>query len=181
MKKRFDRDLYNLYDNAAKNGALRFLADHGARELRPHSSRYGADVEYADAKGRHGKLEAEIKAVWTGGPFPYSDINVLGRKEKYFSTGTNLFMMAANYMDYMVIGGLDIIQCPLVEVANRYVWKGELFYKVPLTLAVFGRFETPVDTAPPLCDNCCMWQGYAVAPEGDAWTCMGCAHEQRPK
>jgi len=180
MKKRFDRDLYDTYDNVAKNGALRYLADVcAAQELRPHSDRYGADVEYIDWRGRSGKLEAEVKAVWTGGDFPYSDINVLGRKEKYFAAGTDLFMMAANYQDYLVIRGSNIIQCPLVEVANRYVWKGEKFFKVPIKLATFGRFETPVDTAPPLCDNCCMWQGYAIGES--TWVCVGCAHEQEPK
>ena len=179
MKKRFDRDLYDTYDNVAKNGALRFLADHGAREVRPHSSRYGADVEYIDRRGRAGKLEAEVKAVWAGGNFPYSDINVLGRKEKYFADSTDLFMMSANYQDYLVIRGSDIIQCPLVEVANRYVWKGEKFFKVPLSLAVFGRLTKPVDSLPPLCDNCCMWHGYAIG--GIKWVCVGCAHEQEPK
>lgn len=179
MRKRFDKSLYDLYDNAAKNGALRYLAHNGARELRPHSDRYGADVEYTDKVGRPGKLEAEIKAVWKGGDFPYPDVNVLGRKGKYFSTGTNLFMMSANYQDYLIIQGRDIMKCPLVEVANRYVFKGEFFYKVPMSLAFFGRFESPVDTVPPLCDNCHLWTGYAVDDGG--WTCIGCAHEQAPK
>lgn len=175
--KRFDRALYNQYDQMAKNGAIRYLQMHGAICIKPHAERYGADVEYHSADGEDGSLEAEVKAVWAGGDFPYPNVNVLHRKTKYFNNGTDLFLMAANGQDWLHITAQDILASPIEEVYNRYVRGGERFYKVALTAARFGRFDTPVDISTPLCQSCGKWVGYGrPVPASTEWRCLGCGH-----
>lgn len=176
MKKRFDRSLYNQYDQLAKNAGTRFLLETvGAVEVRPHQDRYGPDLCYTMPDGSEGTLECEVKLTWKGGEFPYPEINVLGRKTKFFINNTHFFMLSGNGIDYLHVDAHSIMQCPLVEVPNKYVYQGESFYKVPTDKVKFGAVMG-IDNKAPLCHGCGKWVGYRKVDSH--LMCIGCGYEQ---
>jgi hypothetical protein len=88
-------------------------------------------------------VELEIKKVWKEGKFAYKDVNLPLRKKKYcdptlIDKPTVFVMFSADTTQFLTIKGEDVIVSDVVEVNNRFVFKGEYFFKVPIEKVTFN-------------------------------------------
>lgn len=133
VRKRFDRELYNENDTPAKDYVKELFKDSEYRIV-DNKKKTGVDL-FVYKDGQHlCNLECEIKRVWKTKDFPYESVQVPERKSKFFKLDkpTILVMLNADKSAYLAIKQENLNSSPLKEVPNKYVWKGELFYQVPL-------------------------------------------------
>ena len=73
-RKRFDRDLFQLYDQQARDVTTKYLQAQGYR-VAEHPDRYAQDlIAYGDVKDFC--VECEVKLVWTTEDFPYPNVQL---------------------------------------------------------------------------------------------------------
>ncbi len=138
-RKQFSNYLFNMNDERARNTVEALKDFFGVDEFKDSKTRYAIDREgYRD--GVHVlNVEVEIKQHWKDGhtPFPFEDINLPLRKEKYFGLRepTYFVIFSADCKGGVIFSDRTASQAPKVEVPNRYVPKGELFFKIPVSRA----------------------------------------------
>lgn len=90
-------------------------------------------------------IETEIKRVWSG-PFKYQSVQIPERKGKFcnLEKPTLFVMHNADQTEFLVIKDTDILASPCVEVPNKFVWKGEKFYQIPIEKVYFNDILTPI-------------------------------------
>tara|TARA_B100000287_G_scaffold397470_1_gene414087 strand:- start:1263 stop:1706 length:444 start_codon:yes stop_codon:yes gene_type:complete len=143
--KRFSKSLFEKNDEEAKN-AVEFLKDHfGVDEFQDGETRYKIDRK-GYRNGNHClNVEVEIKQHWKDGqePFPYDEINLPSRKGKYFDLElpTYFVIFSADCKGAVIFSDTVAKNSEMKEVPNRYVPKGEMFYKIPLKKAALMRFN----------------------------------------
>jgi len=130
QRKRFDRELYNKYDQQARDVTTRYLESLGY-EVREHPDRYaqdlmayGIDTEFC--------VECEVKIVWDASEFPYPNVHLPERKKKFFHAPTQFFIWNKPMKHAMTFWSHDVATLEPVEVPNKYVYSGEYFYQVPM-------------------------------------------------
>lgn len=136
-RKRFDRELFEKYDKAARKVTTEFLKGKGYSVIE-HPDRYAQDlIAYMPLDDYEFNVECEVKRVWKTDNFPYDSVQLPQRKQKFFDGGTQFFIWnepmthAATFWDY------DIKDLETVEVPNKYMYKDEYFYQIPLNLVEF--------------------------------------------
>lgn len=134
VKKRFDKELYEQNDAMAK--ALVALILPKNLELKNNENRYGVDLLAYKSNKLIFYIEPEIKRVWNDEKFKYEDLQIPQRKNKFCDLENPTLFIIFNKLGnrYLCVWSNDLINCPLKEVPNKYVYKGELFYKVPISL-----------------------------------------------
>lgn len=135
VRKRFDRELFEKYDQLARQATTQYLKGQ-SYAVEEHPDRYAQDlvVTHGDTQFY---AECEVKIVWEGGDFPYPDVQLPQRKQKFFSDPPTLFFIWDKPVtSAMTFWSTDIVESGLepVEVPNKYVYSGEYFYQVPLNL-----------------------------------------------
>ena len=135
-KKRFDRELFDEYDKNARKWTTQFLESIGM-EVREHPNRYAQDLIAKDALEEEYLIECEVKAVWKSHEFPYDNVQLPFRKKKFFTDVTKFFIWNKQGTRAATFWAKDIKELIPVEVKNRYVYSGELFFQVPLDLVTF--------------------------------------------
>lgn len=140
-KKKFDHDSFIKYDKE-KYRSIEYFKNLGyTAEVYGH---YDEDLIVTMPDGHQFLCEVEVKNNWDSVNFPFSDINVLARKNKFFTNNkypTLLMMYNKNKTHALFLKGKDILTCPLKEVKNKEVKDGEYFYKVPVKYARFAKIE----------------------------------------
>ncbi|HEY8365680.1 MAG TPA: hypothetical protein VIL57_00905 [Bacteroidia bacterium] len=139
IRKRFDLDLYNENDNKAKNKAKELLVNSGF-DVEDNPKKRGVDL-LIFKDGKHiANIECEIKKVWKGPVFRYPTIQFPERKKKFaeLEIPTVFLMFNEDLSAHLAVRGSDLLKSPLVEVPNKYCFKGELFFQVPLEQTVFN-------------------------------------------
>jgi hypothetical protein len=134
-RKPFSSTLFEANDDVAKRMCIAWLQSNGvgaAENVDP----YGVDVVAAD-----GLYECEVKHNWQGGEFPFPTIQVLERKTKYWKAGAYLFMVSGDHSAFLLLSPETILRSELVEVRNKYMPEGELFYDVPADAAAYFAVE----------------------------------------
>lgn len=132
IRKRFDRNLHDQNDMPAKD-SLNKLLESSEYKIVPNPKKTGVDL-FLFKDGVHLlNIECEVKRVWVTKEFPYESIQIAGRKGKYLDAPkpTIFVMFNKDHSSYLAIKDIDLKASPLVEVPNKYVWKGEFFYQVP--------------------------------------------------
>ena len=144
VRKRFDRELWLENDVKARNACKRIFRGFENLKVKPHSDHRKVDLElFLD--GEHiANVETEIKRVWKGKEFEYNSVQFPERKRKFceLDKPTIFIMWSANLDSYLVVTGRDLANSPCVEVPNKYVWKGEHFFQVPLKKAYFNDIDS---------------------------------------
>jgi len=138
-QKRFDPELFRINDALAKK-AVANIIDKRKFKIVENPKRYGVDL-LVYQKGVHVlNIETEVKRVWKNKTFEYDNVQFPERKEKFCKLGipTIFVMWNADQTQYLVVKDKDFLKSPKVEVPNRYVYKGEFFYQIPLTKVVFN-------------------------------------------
>lgn len=142
MRKRFDRDLYNETDKLAKTKVFDLLMSNDDIHAAENPKKTGVDILVTDPDTNEllFNIECEIKKVWKTKDFPYESVQFPQRKAKYASLDKpTLFVMFNNDLSsYVVVDGASLLASPCVEVPNKYVYKGEKFFQVPLTKVIFN-------------------------------------------
>lgn len=137
--KRFSKYLFEENDEKAKNTVEALKDLFGVDEFKDSTTRYHIDREGYRNGSHVVNVEVEIKQHWKDGheSFPFEDINLPLRKSKYFELDlpTYFVIFSADCRGGMIFSDRTAKNSPQVEVPNRYVPKGELFYKIPLSRA----------------------------------------------
>ena len=133
-RKPFSRELFAANDTLARGIVTAQFAALGIR-LVPHTKRYGIDLVLMNSSGViELGVECEIKRVWSGPVFPYETIQLPERKKKYLSPDYPIeyWLLNNEQTHAIVIPGALVAAATPVEVRNKYVWRGELFYQIPI-------------------------------------------------
>lgn len=145
-RKRFDRKLYEENDLSAKD-SLRKLLEGTEYKVVQNSKKTGVDV-FIYKDGEHlFNIECEVKKVWKGPTFAYDTVQIPERKQKYteLEKPTVFIMFNADHSSYLTIKDTDLAASPKKEVPNKYVWKGELFFQVPIDKVKFNDIIGVID------------------------------------
>lgn len=136
-RKRFDRELFDKYDKAAREATTRVLKAKGY-DVIEHPDRYAQDlIAYMPLDDYEFHVECEVKRVWKELEFPYDSVQLPQRKQKFFDGKTQFYIWnepltrAASFWDF------DIADLTPVEVPNKYMYKDEYFFQIPLEMVVF--------------------------------------------
>jgi hypothetical protein len=79
--------------------------------------------------------EVEIKRVWSGPLFKYDTLQIPERKRKFTVLDMPcMFLVLNNEQTHAFVCSSDLLsKSPVVEVPNKYVYKGEMFFQVPVS------------------------------------------------
>lgn len=126
--KRFDKELYNTND-PAKLLAIEYFEKIGKKAV-VNPDKYGIDLIIDDEF----YCEVEVKHTWKGENFKFDTLQIPFRKSKFGkSDKRSMFMVINTDRTYAyLVEGKDVMESPLKEVPNKYMYKGEYFYQIPL-------------------------------------------------
>ena len=138
-RKRFDKELFTENDSPARLAGIRYWSALGYIAA-PNYDKYGPDLIVITESERF-YSEVEIKRVWSGETFQYDTLQIPERKRKY--TGLDLpctFMVFNNEQTLVFLcESSTLVTSPIVEVPNKFVPEGELFFQVPIKRVKLAR------------------------------------------
>lgn len=141
--KRFCKDLYAENDNLARAAGKRYWQSLGCT-VEDNPNKYGPDLIVTTDYGKH-YCEVEIKKVWKGKEFQYPTLQIPARKQKNL-----LFDMPCTFIVFndeqthgLLCTHMQLLNAPIVEVPNKYVYSGEKFFQIPV--ADLKLIEVPSD------------------------------------
>lgn len=142
-KKPFDPSLFSENDKLARAAGKRYWKSLGYT-AEDNPDRYGPDL-IVDTGNEKFYSEVEIKKVWSGKDFQYESLQIPERKKKFIGKDMECKFIVFN--NEQTFGFLcpcsKLAVSPLVEVSNKYVRSGELFFQVPI--ANIELIEVPND------------------------------------
>lgn len=147
FRKRFDRDLYEKYDTLAKEGVEK-LIDKRIYKVVENPKKRGVDLQIYRRKDDKlmFNVETEVKRVWKERQFQYDSVQFPERKAKFakLEVPTLFVMFNEKLSSYLVVKDKDLLKSPCVEVPNRYCYKGEYFYQVPIKKVKFNEIKSVI-------------------------------------
>lgn len=147
LRKRFDPSLYAANDELAKNKLFELVKDIKEIQAEPNVKKRDVDVIVRDPKTNEVLfyIELEIKRVWNG-PFKYNNVQFPQRKEKYakLDKPTLFVMFNHDQSEYLIVRSDDFLASPCVEVPNKYMYKGEFFYQIPIDKVRFNDVKSSI-------------------------------------
>ncbi len=131
VRKRFDRSLFLECDQKARKATIAHLENSG------HVVEHNPDKYAQDLIAKKNEFtfyaECEMKLIWQGKTFPYPTVHLPERKKKFFDSPTKFYIWNADTSYGVSFWSHDIQTIEPVEVPNKYVYKGEMFFPVPLS------------------------------------------------
>lgn len=153
MRKRFDRELYEKYDKLAKE-RVESLIDKRIYQIVENPKKRGVDLLiFRRRDGKHVlNIETEVKRVWKTKDFKYDSVQFPERKAKYaqLEIPTLFVMFNESTKFYLAVKGNDLLKSPCVEVPNKYCFKEEYFFQVPLNKVRFNSLNSVIKE---ICDE----------------------------
>jgi len=148
VRKAFDRDLWLANDRVAKEAVenLFSLPWNKKFEVVEHESHTAVDMELFVKGDVVANIETEIKRVWKGDTFQYPTVQFPERKRKFceLADPTVFIMWNFDLTSFIAVTSEDMLKSPCTEVPNKYVYKGELFFQVPLDKIHINDIKTPL-------------------------------------
>ena len=135
MFKRFDRELFLKFDKLARDAGKRYWKSKNYFVI-DNEDRYGPDLIVTNTEDKKFYCEVEIKRPWKGKKFQYEKLQIPQRKGKFldkskYSLPICFFVFNSDQTYGYLIEGETLAKTPVIEVPNKYVYKGEKFYQVP--------------------------------------------------
>lgn len=134
--KPFDEDLYNKFDGPAKQAVSNHLSLCGYAVFVPPEN-YGADL-YSEFKEIRIYHEVEVSQGWEKNEHPYPKGSIPERKIRLVNRHMNeplyFWMLRADLKRALVFPGFRLRDRFLVEVPNKMIPEGEMFYRIPKEL-----------------------------------------------
>jgi len=137
--KKFSKELFEKYDEAAREVAKDWLTEEGWA-VRDNPDKYGTDLK-ATKEGIHFDIEVEVRASWTG-DFPFDTLNIPARKAKFAQKNTIFLVFASDFEHFYAVTAETLNLCGFIEKDTKYT-KGELFFDVPLKFAFLYKVKNP--------------------------------------
>ena len=135
--KRFDKQLFDLYDKLGKDAAKKYYQDLGHR-IDDNTNKYGPDLLLYISGVFNSYIECEVKRKWIGHEFPSEIVRFPERKSKYLTGEPIKFFMTNIKGDRaLLVEGKQLKADSLKEFKNSFVPSGELFYHVDLDNVIF--------------------------------------------
>ena len=136
VKKKFDRQLYNMVNQKSVDAGKKYLKSIGHRIT---STKEDMKVDIRSSKdGKQYLTEVEVKLVWDGEwPKHWKDIQLSERKRRLIDYARNkekdlcFLIFNKSFTSAWKIDSNVLDDCELKEVPNRFVSKGEYFFIVP--------------------------------------------------
>ena len=131
--KPFSQDLHNFYDAPARKAVSQWVKMKWGLDAKDNPNKYGVDLICFRSGVPVGALEVEVREAAL---HLHDSIHVGQRKAKLFQEGlpTLFFALTADLSHAYWVEAKTIENCPLIEVQNRYVARGELFFDCPKSL-----------------------------------------------
>jgi len=131
--KTFDKKLHAVHDPKSRDIVKAYYLKAYNIVLEDGKSRY--DVDLISPCGKY-RVEVEHRMSWRGIEFDYDLVNIAERKKKFLVDGkTDYVILSADYTRIGIIKGKKVKKFMedehLKECRNKFVLKGEFFYKVP--------------------------------------------------
>ena len=132
-RKRFDKNLYDSNDSTARTAGKIYWRSF-SYQAEDNPDRYGADL-IVNTGWEVFYSEVEIKRVWSGPLFKYDTLQIPERKRKFTVLDMPcMFLVLNNEQTHAFVCSSDLLsKSPVVEVPNKYVYKGEMFFQVPVS------------------------------------------------
>lgn len=135
-RKPFDKKLHDRLDTAARQKIKDILATTRLT-IKDNENRYGVDLIVSMDNKFVCNFETEVKEVWDGDKFPYSDIQLPARKMK-FAKDTYFIMFNKDLSHHLTIKGSDLASCETRSIVNKYSQGNkEDFIIVPTSIVKF--------------------------------------------
>ena len=133
MRKAFSQELHDIYDAPARKAVSDWVNMKWGLNARDNPNKYGVDLICFRSDAPVGALEVEVRQE---GFDRHQTIHVGQRKDKLFQQGlpTLFFALTQDLSRAYWVKADLIANCPLIEVYNKFVNKGELFYNCPITM-----------------------------------------------
>lgn len=131
--KKFDRALFDQNDERGRTIVKNFFHGLGIQAT-DNPDTYAVDLVLSREGKLIGYAEVEVRHNWKTDEFPYDTLNVPSRKEKLLRNPLPTYFFSINSLGTRMFAATDdvVLSSPLQENPNKYVAKGELFYKVAL-------------------------------------------------
>jgi len=131
-RKPFNRELYEQYDELAKQYAIAIL-ESSKLQVRANDKKTAVDLIVFDSNSDLFFVEVEIKKyIKPKELFLFDTLHIPQRKNKYCNLELpTLFMLLSECgKKFMCVWDKFVLTSPTKEVANKYVSNGELFFDV---------------------------------------------------
>lgn len=132
-RKPFNPELYEANDLEARLRVIDFFEQKFARhglEIGNSEDPYAPDIEVRKNGDVKAHIEVEVKQAWDYGDFPFSTIQLPERRKKSAEIGSRFAVLNKHFTRMAYIKPDVLLSSPLVEVKNKYVPEGEMFYQV---------------------------------------------------
>ena len=134
VTKRFDQRLHDACDPPARNAVAGWLKTVHHVDALPNPDKYAVDLVLSRNGDHLGYAEVEVRD-WGMDFCPYDTIHIAKRKEKLFTNPrTTMYVVTRDLTHAYWVRANKIKDCPVIEVPNTAVAKGEHFYDVPIGL-----------------------------------------------
>jgi hypothetical protein len=133
-RKRFDPALYAENDSLAKNAVKNSLKGTSFQVMENPKKR-GVDLLVYKDSVHIAYIETEIKRFkWETGDFKYTTVQLPDRKRKFCELGlpTLFIIWNLDQTAFLAFWDKDVLTSPSVEVANKYNFRGEYFFQIPV-------------------------------------------------
>ena len=131
--KPFSEYLHKVYDEPARKTVAAWASIKWGLDVRDNPNKYGVDLIAFRSGVPVGGLEVEVRQE---GFDQFGSIHKAYRKDKLVLEGLpTLFFALTHDLQRAYWAKVDLLNnCPLIEVRNRYVSNGEMFYDCPISL-----------------------------------------------
>lgn len=134
--KKFDQNLKDKYNGQSIEAVLRHLNDQGSF-AKVNPEQYGPDIVLFSGFKPISYIEVEVVAKWFPDEedFPWQLVHLPERKRKFLKAGLPIefWRLRNDFKKAIIIPEETITEDRLVEVPNRFVPKGEFFFRVPVS------------------------------------------------
>lgn len=132
--KRFDKELHDIYDKMGRDIVKDFVSSFWGMQAQDNPNRYGVDLHLYTDDVLVGYAEVEVRLAWKTLEFPYEDLNVPERKRKLLVQDLPTFFFSINKDGTALFHCRSdvVLESKVEEVRNKYVFRDEQFFKVPL-------------------------------------------------
>ena len=132
IHKRFDKALFKANDPKSRKVVKEYLLKQEI-PVEDNPNKFGVDLISKDGSLQ---IEIEHRLVWVNEEFPFSEVNLPERKAKFFvENSIAYFILSKDYSYIGMVSGIvlrkHMVETNLKESSNKYVRKGEYFYKIP--------------------------------------------------
>lgn len=133
IRKPFEKDLYDKFDNPAKEALVKILEAKG-HEIQSTSESFYADV-VSTYNGETYYSEAEVKRAWKSDwPDTWVDIRILERKKrliKKYKGNVTFYVFNKDISQCWEIRGKELTENHLKKAFGKNIRAGEMFYHYP--------------------------------------------------